>query len=1022
MILKFIKIFFSILALMLFVFLIDVTFYFSSFSKNTDIINSIIVKKDLKTYYIKDNKLKSINNFKSATWTFVKNINFVDKVFFSNTGSFDVNYSSWYYNIDLKKWLFLLDLSDLSSKYKIKSLGFEMIPKSAGMIFIDNTDDSKVFIFSLNSIYKFIFKSYNWRKVNYYYMYPHNYLLFNINNNKFSRLGWDVFRIKTIVKDWFFDKKLEDNLDLWWVLKWDKLRFFKDVFYFIKNKSNSYKEKFNQLKNLESFHLIWEQYIGKYFKYFINDSKKKVYYKQSILNDLQLLFKQAKLSTDTTKNIITKLKNLKSYDPKSYYEVLDVIDWYYKIIVKNNSLNDKNTLDNFLPLIKYLKLLELNQIKSTDDLSSKIKKNQIQIFNKKFKDKLKLLESNLDYLYILRGVDIQDFNKIVLNLQLKYKNFKKDNYDKYSLFLIDKYYYWVLNLKQWNDDLELYILLKNIFFAYDFSNNIQLEKYFNEFVNNYFSKLKIVDWKIILGQHLDLVLLESFLYYLEDYLNTFAFNIDNNNSLLNLNIVKMNINILDKYMFLNNLIYFNNGSDELIKTWLFKNRDLLDKLLSYIRKSFFEKDRTNNNLLVTSSKNKLDIVYINKLKNILAKFFTLENKYKNKLLNSDKEKVLLDSYNILYKKFREYFLALTSYEDYKAKYDKSNQELNDYTINNTEKTLWVSDIKKYLSQFDWSYFTNTKIEATWDKWVFFVKDFNVSWKVFSFLINPERDYTITDTIIEDDPINKDKFKDFSFSLARDKEVWNRSEKYAQGEDKKYFNFKNYFKYKFFPHKKVILSSTTDVNTVKNDNESESVMIFKRDKLLAKQWEFANINDILKIKYNNVIVKDLSNISIKDAQVLYNYENKTYLWEFSSKYLINLKENKHYFYNDWWIFLSLYDLWDWSVKRSLLWWNKIKINFNISLNDFRNIFNNIFSEIWNLDNIYYKINSNFWIYNVSIEYKKDAKFVIWFEFNKKIIKIYLSWSKVLFIKNNWQIIDEKNISLDQNLDKILLKLK
>jgi hypothetical protein len=51
MILKFIKIFFSVLALMLFGFLINVTFLFSNYSKNTDFITEISEKQDMSNYF-----------------------------------------------------------------------------------------------------------------------------------------------------------------------------------------------------------------------------------------------------------------------------------------------------------------------------------------------------------------------------------------------------------------------------------------------------------------------------------------------------------------------------------------------------------------------------------------------------------------------------------------------------------------------------------------------------------------------------------------------------------------------------------------------------------------------------------------------------------------------------------------------------------------------------------------------------------------------------------------------------------
>jgi len=1027
MILKFIKIFFSVLAIMLFLFLLDVTFYFSNYSKNTDFISKISVKQNLDIFYSSGTELVKFSSWKTlenGSWVFVKNINFVDKVYFSKLNSFDINYNSWIYDITLNNWLFVLDLNDLSSKYKIKWLWFEIEPKSGGMIYIDNTDSSRVFVFSINSVYKFTFKSESWRNLNYYYNYPHNYVLFNIKNNTFSRIWWDVFRLKTIIKDWFIKNKLKSDLSLNLFLTDEKLNFFQTTYNLIDIENKNYNILLRDIERLDTFRLIWEDYINKYSKYFINDAKKRIYYKQSLLNSIQELFLENQNSTDTSIDIINKLEALKNYNKSDYYDILNVINWYYRIIVKNNSLEDKERLNNFLPLIKYIKLVENWVIKSTIDLSSLIKRNQNNIFNLKLKvDRIKLIKENLNYFYLLRNIDNKEFKKLVLNLELKYKQFtKNENISKNNLILIDIYYFWVLNLKQWNDDLELYVLLKNIFFSYDFwKSTFALEKYFNDFVNTYFSKLKIVDWEIIIWQHIDIVLLKSFLYYLEDYLNNFAF--VKHDWRYKTEQLMLNIDILEKYMFLNKVIYFENKPFWVLRTWILKNRNLLNNILIFVRENLFYKERNDSNLLITSKEYNLTTYYIDKFSKILKSIFNLEKENKELLLKDQRQRIIIKDYEEFYKKYEEYFLALSSYDDYRSKYNKEEEELNNYFIKNEEKELGVNDIKTYLKQFYWSSFDWTKIYPINKYWDFKVSKFTVYWGQLSFIINPERNYTISDIIIESNLSKKEKFKDNTYILENDRLSWEEKMKNVENEKKKDYDFTLYFKNKFFTDYNLVKNSDEENNTSNSKEESESIRIFKRDKLLSDRWEFWQLKDILNLKYKDIIVKSLEDITIKNAEVWKTVNEIQYLLIFDSKYLIDDKNDKHYFYNSSWVIeLAPFTLFGWDNKKVIIWGNKIKIWFNINLSDFRNIFNSIFEQIRNVDRLSYALRGNLSVYDMDIEYMKDWKFIIWFDLNWKNIKLYLSWDKILFTKVNWKVLKQKNISLNKWLEEFLVSLK
>jgi hypothetical protein len=76
-------------------------------------------------------------------------------------------------------------------------------------------------------------------------------------------------------------------------------------------------------------------------------------------------------------------------------------------------------------------------------LSNLIKHNQNIIFNFKIKDnKSELIKKNLEYFYLLRNIDYNEFKKLIVALELKYKQFQNlEDISKNNSILIDVYYY-----------------------------------------------------------------------------------------------------------------------------------------------------------------------------------------------------------------------------------------------------------------------------------------------------------------------------------------------------------------------------------------------------------------------------------------------------------------------------------------------------------------------------------------------------------------------------------------------------
>jgi hypothetical protein len=107
--------------------------------------------------------------------------------------------------------------------------------------------------------------------------------------------------------------------------------------------------------------------------------------------------------------------------------------------------------------------------------------------------------------------------------------------------------------------------------------------------------------------------------------------------------------------------------------------------------------------------------------------------------------------------------------------------------------------------------------------------------VLSFIINPEKDYTIYDIEIESDINRRDKFKKDTYILEKDKENWERNMKNAQEDKKEFYDFTLYFKNKFFTD--FVNKNVDEKDNITKENkieETESIRIFKRDKLLSNQ--------------------------------------------------------------------------------------------------------------------------------------------------------------------------------------------
>jgi len=909
----------KILKILLFVFSVFVLLFLVSFSfftkkQNLNKNEEFILNNQIWDYSLIDNKgdIEAVSGIKEKSKAYFKKINYFDNVYFSNLNSFSVSDKTDSMNIKVSSWAYIFDLNNLDKNYKIISDSFEADLIWVWKVYME-INSQKVFIFSLSSTIKIDFKEKtSLKKVSSMYLFPHDYIKFDPNKNKFL-VNADLFRIKTIINNWYIKAKITDEKD---ISEYKNIQtyinndFIKTSISYINSRISIDKKNYQKLSFKVAINYPLKDYIEKYFVLFINDTKKESYYKNLIINDLLLLVKSDKEENIIVQNIKTNLSNLQSFSKTWYDDILAYIDTYYEIIIKNNDSKKYYAIKNFRNL----------------------------------KDK------------------------------------KQTNNNSY---------------------LKDIIYLQNMYIDYDFLEESNIKNQLYNFTNIFFSNFKIEENKFFFTKDNDFFFMESFASYLENQIKTFLF-IDWVSD------IKQDLVILNNYLFLVNSVYFDWKTDEIIKTWLRKNPDFLILIFDFISNNVFEKRENKDDLLINSKNftlNKNDISELKESKDLILSFFS-----KNKKVIDDKLDWVLSKMYFEYASiFNEYFLALDNYESYVQRFDEKQKELLWFTpVLQEDKVYTKTDIISYLQEFNFADISKIKLSNIDNSW-FKVSNYIVSWNIFSFDIFPKESNKIEKIIINW------QSKTSSYILDDRKERMDERLKWESGENAYLYDFKNFFTLTFNSTSNPSQITEQYRNPEEQEEETKVVVVFKRDTLLWKKWEFYFLKWFLDIDYSDIKVIDLSNIFIKDASLNVLVSNsssdsRTYNSKFDSSYVINLSKKLHYFKD---IKLSISN-----NENELFWWAKLNLIWNIDLSSFKTKIETIFKDIDKMNLVFASID---WLVS-SVDYDlTSSKTIFKFEKSGKIIKISLFWDNIVSLTDESREYITKPIYYS-DLNSILKQIK
>ncbi len=279
-------------------------------------------------------------------------LNYIDSVVL-NWKTYSKQISGKNVNLNIWEWLYIFDLYDISYNYSIKNKDFLIQPKSPWKFFVDSRNGADIKIFSFDAIINInLLSAQSQENMTSLVMYPHMFFGFNSTRNKFLKNA-DILRIESVSKIFYVTESfLNDTKQLnqsffkrlYPVNDQTASKFFDYFFKFSYSSTEFDKYNINTISSVlyKDKSLLWIWYIEKYFTFFLNKEKKSVYYKKSILSNLNRLFweKISNTTYDEVKNdIIADLKSLKEVNQSDFQDFQTILSFYYKNLLKINSID-----------------------------------------------------------------------------------------------------------------------------------------------------------------------------------------------------------------------------------------------------------------------------------------------------------------------------------------------------------------------------------------------------------------------------------------------------------------------------------------------------------------------------------------------------------------------------------------------------------------------------------------------------------------------------------------------------------
>ncbi|MDD2907985.1 MAG: hypothetical protein PHH98_05060 [Candidatus Gracilibacteria bacterium] len=320
--------------------------------------------------YVSFDKVFYTNNETGLHGLEIKNDELIFNSGSNSTGGLDINYINQFdkilnykgkinisndktKKISLEKGIFLINFSELNSEYNIVGEGFSINTKGPSTFFLDNSG-SRTTVFSINSNIELkLINTETNRVVNTVYLFPHNYIKIIPSQNKnvenadllklIQRFPLEFFNERIII-----DGEINQNIiDKITGKKEDiESENIKNMFKFLYLNNNIQEKYLSEFKSSKFGFLLGEKFIKQYNKYFLNETKKSIYYKNLILRSIGDIISSKEIDNSKNNFLIESLNELKTINQNDYIEMKNIFDFYSNLVI-NGGKNEIGAKINF---------------------------------------------------------------------------------------------------------------------------------------------------------------------------------------------------------------------------------------------------------------------------------------------------------------------------------------------------------------------------------------------------------------------------------------------------------------------------------------------------------------------------------------------------------------------------------------------------------------------------------------------------------------------------------------------------
>ncbi len=319
-------------------------------------------------------------------------------------------------------------------------------------------------------------------------------------------------------------------------------------------------------------------------------------------------------------------------------------------------------------------------------------------------------------------------------------------------------------------------------------------------------------------------------------------------------------------------------------TSLYIYDEILKEIDISLRKKYFLPERTQQDILQLGSV-KMNMKEGSLLRIQIERIFGIYYEL-SKFLDTEDTRYIDISKDIetSQKHIKEYFSALENYQAYISQYDIAKKDLLTIDLSSQidETLLSEEEIRKYLQTFEGiDDISSVKVQVKEE--YYHLENVFISGRVFDFDLYPYSSYYALRNIVIDGNLFL-----YSYNIPLEEENIN-----IESEEKK--PQARFFLDTFFQN------SMTEVEEyVEQDQqllEDKTEIIFKREILLWKKWEFTKISKIFPVKYENIRIEKTQtgyNTFLDNVVFPLFWENAGYIASLNSTYILSSID--HYFSN------------------------------------------------------------------------------------------------------------------------------